>query len=154
MAVRNAGWNVFCAREKKWRVSLWRRKPSEGEADYPRFPGYLFVHVTPPAWPDLSAWPLSAYLSGVLTMGGRPVPLAAREIDRLRAEDGTNVPHTDSVPVHRAFAAGQRALVLAGAFCDFVATIEFIDEAGAHIAVPICGKPADVTLPLTWLRHA
>lgn len=153
-AARKAGWNVFLAREKKWRVSLWRRKPSAGEAEYPRFPGYLFVHVTPPRWPRWNAWPLDSCITGILAMDGRPVPLAVGEIARLMTEDGEPVPHVTSVPVHRAFTAGQMVHVLAGAFCGFVARVDAIDARGAHTTVEIFGRPAEVVLPLTWLEVA
>jgi transcription antitermination factor NusG len=153
-AVRNAGWNVFLARERKWRVSLWRRKPSEGEAEYPRFPGYLFVLVQPPYWPRWDSWPLERCITGILSMAGRPVALAPGEMARLRAEDGAIVPHAGSVPVHRAFALGQSVRVLAGPFRDHIAALDAIDERGAHITVQLFGRPAQVPLPLTWLEAA
>lgn len=87
-------------------------------------------------------------------MAGEPVPLAHGEIDRLRAEDGMAVPYDGSVPLHRAFMAGDQVRVLAGPFRDYTATLDSIDEAGAHITVQLFGRPAEVPLPLTWLEAA
>lgn len=148
LALRNAGWNTFCARELKWRPSTLRRQPVE--AAYPRYPGYLFLLIET-RWPDLAARPFAPLVHGVLAMSGRPVPLAPGEIDRLRAEDGQLAGAT---PVHRAFVPGQRVRVLAGAFRDYEAEIGAIDEDGAHITVQLLGRPASVPLPLTWLEAA
>lgn len=156
-ALRESGWDVFLARERKWRPLRWRRKPTQAavEDGYPRFPGYLFVAVTPPGWPDLTAWPFTALIRGILSMNGQPVPLAPGEVDRLRSEDGTAVPPVMSVPLHRAFVVGQRVRVLAGPFRDFVADLDAVDEGGASITVQIFGRPTPVReLPLAWLEAA
>jgi transcription antitermination factor NusG len=153
-SLRDSGWEIFLPRETKWRPSRWRLRPRQGEHAYPRFPGYLLLATTPPLWPDWNAWPVSRFIRGVLSMAGEPVPLARGEIERLRAEDGLAVPHVSSVPVHRAFAAGDQVHVMAGAFRGFAATLDSIDEAGAHITVQLFGRPAEVPLPLTWLEAA
>jgi transcription antitermination factor NusG len=145
--VRNAGWDIFCPREVKWRPSTLRRQPVE--ARYPRYPGYLFIAVVPPNWPDLTARPFNRYVRGILAMGGRPVPLAPGEIDRIKSEDGRLAAVT---ALHRAFVPGQQARVIAGAWRDYEAAIEAIDENGARITVQLLGRPAEVTLPLTWLE--
>jgi transcription antitermination factor NusG len=153
-AVRRAGLEVFVARERKWRVSVWRRKASKALVEYPRFPGYLFVHVTPPEWPCWRDWPLDRYITGMLALDGKPALLAAGEIERLQAEDGTLVPHDGSVPTHKAFMAGMYVRVMAGAFRDFTLRIDNIDDDGAHGTLPIFGRLTAVTLPLTWLEAA
>lgn len=153
-SLRDSGWDIFLPRERKWRPSLWRRRPADGEVAYPRFPGYLFLATTPPRWPDWSAWPLAGLIRGILAMAGEPVPLAPGEIERLRAEDGTTVSHEDSVPLHRAFAAGQSARLTAGAFRGFTAVLDAIDEDGAHMTVRIFGRPTPIVQPLTWLEAA
>lgn len=150
-ALAKAGWTAFLPIERKWRVTVLRRFSEE--ARYPRFPGYLFVFVAPPRWPDLASWPLNRYLRGVLAMDGRPVPLAAGEIERLQAEDGAAVASRVS-PLHRAFMTGQQVRVTSGAFRDFMVRIDAIDDIGAHTTVQIFGRPAAVTLPLTWLEAA
>lgn len=148
-AVRNAGWDIFCARELKWRPSTLRRQPVETR--YPRYPGYLFLHVAPPRWPVLTARPFDRYARGILAMSGRPVALAPGEIERLKAEDGRSASAT---PTHKAFVAGQSVRVLGGAFRDYEGTIDAIDGDGAHITVQLLGRPASVPLPLNWLEAA
>jgi transcription antitermination factor NusG len=152
-ALLESRWTVFLPRERKWSPSLWRRRPREGEVEYPRFPGYLFVAITPPRWPDLLSWPLASFRLGVLTMNGQPVPLAPGEIERLQAEDGTAV-IGGAPPLHRAFLIGQEVRVINGAFRGFEVRIEALDEQGAHTTVQIFGRPSAVTLPLTWLKAA
>jgi len=156
--LRGSGWPVFLAREPQWQPGLWRRKKpdkkAEAEVQYPRFPGYLFLAVCPPRWPDLEAWPLSSLTRGFLKMAGQPVPLAPGEIERLMAEDGRHVPHTSSVPACRAFAAGDRVRVLGGAFRDFVGELDAIDGRGAHLSVLLLGRRLRLPLPLTWVEHA
>lgn len=149
----NAGWKVFLAREYEWRA-CYRLRRKATEVGYPRFPGYLFIHVTPPRWPTFDVWPLATFARGILAMDGQPVPLAPGEIERLLAEDGEVVPHVASVPVRRAFTPGQSVRVLAGAFRDFEATLDAVDEAGARITVQLFGRPTPVPLPLTWLEAA
>ena len=152
--LRQSGWTVFVARERKWRASLLKRRRKSSEADYPRFPGYIFCRIEPPRWPPFSRWPFAQYVRGILTMSGRPVPLVAGEIERLIAEDGVSVPHVNSVPVHKALVEGQPARVTAGAFREFVARIDALDGSGARISVQLFGRPCDVRLPLTWLEPA
>jgi transcription antitermination factor NusG len=150
--LRGSGWDIFLARERKWQPGRWRRKRHQAvTVDYPRFPGYLFIAICPPGWPDLSARP---FIRGVLAMDGVPVPLAPREIERLKAEDGTTVPHVGSVPTRKSFAPGQAARILAGPFQEFIVVIESIGEAGARASVPVLGRQADVVLPLTILEAA
>jgi transcription antitermination factor NusG len=150
-ALTEAGWAVFAPIERKWRVALLRRQSEE--ARYPRFPGYLFVHVTPPHWPALARWPLNRFLRGVLSMDGMPLPLATGEFERLQAEDGAAVASGVS-PLHRAFMTGQEVRVTSGAFRDFTVRIDALDDDGAHTTVQIFGRPTAVTLPLTWLEAA
>lgn len=151
-SLRGSGWDVFVAREMKWRPRRLRRKKAQ-RAGYPRFPGYLFICLMPPGWPPLQAWPFSTFIRGILGMDGSPVPLAPGEIDRLRAEDGTAVPPVASVPLHRAFTAGQRVRVLAGPFLDFEVDIDAIDDGGADITVQVFGRPTPLRgLPLTLLE--
>jgi transcription antitermination factor NusG len=157
-AVRKAGFKVFVPCERKWRVSIWRRKghreASKALVEYPRFPSYLFVHITPPVWPYWRDWPLDRYITGILALDGQPARLAAGEMERLQADDGTLVPHDGSMPTHKAFMVGMRVRVMAGAFQDFTMRIDAIDDSGAHGTVPIFGRLAAVTLPLTWLEAA
>jgi transcription antitermination factor NusG len=153
--LRGSGWDIFLARERKWQPGRWRRKRHQAvTVDYPRFPGYLFIAVCPPQWPDLSARPFVTFIRGVLAMDGVPVPLAPREIERLKAEDGTTVPHVGSVPTRKSFAPGQAARILAGPFQAFVVVIEAISADGAKASVPLFGRQAEVVLPLTWLEAA
>lgn len=151
-ALSELGWAAFVPVERKWRLTLFRRRTIE--AEYPRCPGYVFVRTTPPLWPAWDSWPLSRYLrSGPLMMDGRPAPLAPGEMERLQAEDGAAV--VSSVPpLHRAFTAGQVVRVIGGAFIDNTIRIEAIDEDGASTTVQIFGRPTAVKLPLTWLEAA
>jgi transcription antitermination factor NusG len=151
-ALRDAGWATFLPVERKWRVTLWRRR--QIEAEYPRFPRYLFLYREPPDWPRFDEWPLDRYVRGVLAMNGEPVPLAPGEIDRIMAEDGTPVLPAASVPLHRAFQAGDQVRVRSGGWRDWVVRIDAIDESGAHITVPLFGRQAAQVLPLTWLEAA
>jgi transcription antitermination factor NusG len=150
-ALSDSGWATFLPIERKWRPALLRKAATE--CRYPRFPGYLFLHVDGQRWPQWREWPLANLIRGVLSMQDRPVPLAPGEIERLRAEDGAAV--ASGVPsLHRAFAAGQAVRIVRGAFRDFTARIEVIDDSGARIEVQIFGRPTAVTLPLTWLKAA
>ena len=150
--LRDSGWDVFLPRERKWRTTLLRRRPIE--AEYPRFPRYLFVEVAPPQWPDWRSWPLAALIRGVLGMGGCPVPLAPGEVERLMAEDGRTVIPAASVPLHRAFAAGQTVRVRAGAWRDWTVRLDAIDDDGAHFEVPLLGRRVRASAPLQWLEAA
>lgn len=151
-ALAKAGWAVFVPVERKWRITLFRRRAIE--AKYPRYPGYLFVRTLPPLWPAWDSWPLNRYLrSGPLMMGGRPVPLAPGEMERLRAEDGAAVV-SGVPPLYRAFTAGQVVRVIGGAFADNTIRIEAIDEDGAHATIDIFGRPTTVRLQLNWLKAA
>jgi transcription antitermination factor NusG len=152
--LRESGWGVFLAREKKWRRSQFKRRSDRAASDFPRFPGYLFLFVRPPHWPDFRAWPLDTFYRGILGMDGTPVPLATGAIERLMAEDGCHVPHRSSVPACRALAVGDLVRVLGGAFRDFEGVIEVIDELGAHLSVPLLGRRLRLPLPLTWVEHA
>lgn len=151
-ALRNAGWSTFLPREPKWRPGHYRRRCSP--SDYPRFPGYLFLATAPPSWPAWADWPWRNLLHGVLCMSGRPIRLADGEIERLMADDGRPVPHRHSVPVHRAFMAGDQVRVRSGAWRDWVVHIDAIDDKGAHISVPLFGRQVETVLPLTWLEAA
>lgn len=151
-ALAKAGWAAFVPVERKWRITLFRRRAIE--AEYPRYPGYLFVRTMPPLWPAWDSWPLNRYLrSGPLMMDGRPVPLAPGELERLQAEDGAAVV-SGVPPLHRAYVVGQEVRVAQGAFRDFTVRIDAIDDAGAHTTVQIFGRPTVVKLPLTWLEAA
>lgn len=151
-ALAKAGWAAFVPVERKWRITLFRRRAIE--AKYPRYPGYLFVRTLPPLWPAWDSWPLNRYLrSGPLMMDGRPVPLAPGEMERLQAEDGTAVV-SGVPPLHRAFTAGQVVRVIGGAFADNTIRIEAIDEDGAHATIDIFGRPTTVRLQLNWLKAA
>lgn len=145
--LRGSGYRVFIPREKKWRaLGPGRRKVCLGR--YPRFPTYLFAKLAYPHKPQ------SRFVRAILSMDDVPIPLASGEIERLRRESRRSVAHVDSVPLHRAFEAGQSVRVVAGAFRDFYATLDAIDEAGAHITVQLFGRPTPVPLPLTWLEAA
>jgi transcription antitermination factor NusG len=151
-ALTDSGRAVFLPVELKWRSGFLRRKSTESE--YPRFPGYVFARIVPPDWPDLTNWPLANLVRGILGMAGVPVPLAPGEIERLMADDGRPVPHDQSVPVHRAFVAGDQVRVMAGGWRDWVVRLDAIDEQGAHVALAILGRRAKAVLPLEWLEAA
>lgn len=150
-ALRNSGWSTFLPVETKWRAGYLRRRPVPRA--YPRFPGYLFLYIRPPAWPNFGAWPFVVFIHGILCMGGTPLPLAPGEIERLMHESGKPVPHVASVPVHRALQSGQRVRVVAGPFRDFTAQVA-IDDSGARITVQLFGRPTEIPVPLTWLEAA
>lgn len=148
-ALRDSGWDVFLPLERKWRSTLFGRRPIE--VGYPRFPRYLFLNTTPPRWPVWGRWPLSM-IRGVLGMDGEPVPLAQGEFQRLLAEDGTTV--VPAASLHRAYVPGMQVRVRHGPFESFEATLDMIDEAGARITVQLFGRPTPAPLPLTWLEAA
>jgi transcription antitermination factor NusG len=148
--LRGSGFSVFLPRERKWRpIRPLRRRAAE--IAYPRFPGYIFALLAPSCWPDIRTWP---YVRGVLGIAGRPVPLADGEIARLMAEDGSAVPHVESVPTRRSIAVGQIVHILGGPFRGFVGDIEHISESGARMSVALFGRQTDLVLPLEWLEAA
>ena len=151
-ALMDRGYGVFVPTERKWRPRSYRKEPEE--VSFPRFPGYLFLHATPPHWPAWQAWPLSRWTWRILTMAGNPVRLADVEIDRLMLEDGTPVPPASADPLHRAFQAGQQVRVRRGGFRDRVTRLNLVDDRGGHITVDLLGRQVQIALPLQWIEAA
>src|SRR5262245_14724384 len=147
------GWTGYVPVERKWRTTFLRRRQVI-EAEYPRFPRYLFLYVEPPRWPTLNAWPCNRYIRGILGMDGRPVRIAEGELKRIIDESGAPVPHTGSVPVHKAFQVGDLIHVKAGMWRDWRVRIDALDSSGAQIKVPLFGRKITARVPLRWLEAA
>jgi hypothetical protein len=44
--------------------------------------------------------------------------------------------------------------VKAGGWREWVVRIDALDEEGAHISVPLFGRPVETVLPLNWIEAA
>lgn len=120
---------------------------------YARFPGYTFVAMDAEAsqWPSIRGLP---FVLGILGVGGRPVALAPGEVERMRAEDGTYVPHVTSVPTRAAIAPGQEVRITDGPFRGWVVKVKHISQRGAHAALRFLCAEHELALPLEWLEAA
>jgi transcription antitermination factor NusG len=104
-----------------------------------------------------SEWPRIRALSlvlGVLGVNGRPVALVPGEVERLRAEDGTSVPHVTSVPTNRGLVPGQTVRIAGGPFRDWVVKVEHISSRGARVSLSFLCTQHELDLPLELLEAA
>jgi transcription antitermination factor NusG len=102
-------------------------------------------------WPRIRAFPL---VLGVLGVGGRPVALLPGELERMRAEDGSSVPHVTSVPTNRGLVPGQTVRIAEGPFRDWVVKVEHISRRGARASLNFLCAQHEIDLPLEWLEAA
>jgi transcriptional antiterminator RfaH len=142
------GFEVYVPRFKK--TTRHARKIREVLA--PLFPRYIFVSMDLDAacWRSINGTRGVAY---VLTNNERPAEVPDQVVQSLRAqENAEGLVSTDSLDL---FVAGDRVLVLDGAFKDQTAVFECLDDKQrVQLLLSFLGREIKVSLPLYAVEAA
>ena len=115
----------------------------------PLFPRYLFVILDPERdrWLSVRS---TVGVSHLVTCAGRPLPVPVGIVESLIERSDENMVLVDAQLV-----AGQRVRIVAGAFADFVGTLERLDDAGrVRVLLELMGTAVPVTLNRSALMPA
>lgn len=148
--LRRQGIKVFLPTEVKFRKTIKKGRRVSVPVTYPSFVRYLFVRK-PFSWLHLMA---ERHITGVVGFEGVPAPIADAEIERLRSDSTSTVPHRHSVNPHRALRTGEMAEICEGVFSGQIVKIEGLHGRKAKVFLNLFGGQKLVEIDIAGLEAA
>jgi transcription antitermination factor NusG len=144
----NHGLKAFCPTEVKWKRVGRRKKPH----CYPLLARYIFA-----AGEDLihavRMLRDRGLAQGFVGIDGVPATIEESAILRLARMSGAPVP-TNSAPVRRSFAVGDKVEIMVGPLQALVVEVASIKGRAAKVIVPMLGTERVVEIPVESLEAA
>ncbi len=146
--LREQGFEVYMPKFKKIR----RHARKVDEVLSPLFPRYIFVAIDI----EIDRWRCVNGTRGViylLVSDNKPIPVPTQIIDRLKEQENAE----GLVPVNSIalFTQGDQVRVTAGAFKDYTATVETLDDKQrVQLLLTFLGREINISLPIYAVEAA
>lgn len=147
--LQKRGVTAFCPTETKWRrVGAKKKRTPVQRAMLPR---YIMIRYPDP-WAIVRAMQ-DRGVCGVVCFAGVPAEIPEHSIAWLAKRSGAAVP-TRHVPVHRAFAPGDRVEIVSGPFQGWCVELKEIKGEVGRVLLELFGTERQVPVRLDQLEAA